>query len=82
MKKDEVMLTYAEINAQFQNASISFEEFLLQNKVTKGREFRKYLRSIRKACKETIDKSLVYEKDLRERKRGKNAGWQIHRASY
>ena len=68
-KKEEVMLSFAEINQKLQEASISFEEFLMEEKVTKGRDFRRYLRSIRDTCKETIRKSQDYEKTLRESKK-------------
>lgn len=68
MKKEEVMLCFAEINRQLNEASISFEDFLMQDKITKGRDFRRCLRTVRNSCIEAIRKSHEYEQTLRDRK--------------
>jgi len=68
MKQEEIMLLYAEINSILNKASLDLEEFVLQNKITRGRDLRRHLRNIRTTAKDTMEKSLEYEKLLRERK--------------
>lgn len=68
MNREEVLLAYANLNDLVNKASSDLDEFLLQNKVTRGREFRRRLREIRDICKDVKDKSLQYEKILRDDK--------------
>lgn len=68
MKQDEIMLLYAELNSILHKATVDLEEFVLQNKITRGRDLRRHLRDMRQRCKETMDKSLDYERKLREAK--------------
>lgn len=71
MNKDEVMLAYAELNNTLQQANEDLAEFLLKNKLTRGRQYRNQIRLLRNQCKKAIQLSLEYEKHLRIQKKDK-----------
>ena len=75
MNKDEIVIKFAELTRLLDLSNDDFDNFLLKNKITSGRDFRRSLRNIRNTAEETIKLSLSLEKQIREdKKEKKNAG--------
>jgi len=68
MRKEEVVLKFAELTRLIDVSNDDFDNFLLKNKITSGRDFRRSLRNIRNAAEEAIKLSLALEKDIRKQK--------------
>ena len=68
MKKEQVVLKFAELTRLIDVSNDDFDNFLLKNKITSGRDFRRSLRNIRNTAEEAIKLSLALEKDIRKQK--------------
>ncbi len=62
MNKEDVVLKFAELTRLLDISNDDFDNFLLKNKITSGRDFRRSLRNIRNTAEEAIKLSLSLEK--------------------
>lgn len=71
MNKEDVVLKFAELTRLLDVSNDDFDNFLLKNKITSGRDFRRSLRNIRNTAEEAIKLSLSLEKQIRQEKKEK-----------
>ncbi len=71
MNKEDVVLKFAELTRLLDISNDDFDNFLLKNKITSGRDFRRSLRNIRNTAEEAIKLSLSLEKQIRQEKKEK-----------
>jgi len=74
MEKETVILKFTELVALLHLCNDDFDNFLINNKITSGRDFRRTLRSIRDISKECIKLSLDLEHNIRDKKKEKKNG--------
>lgn len=68
--KDEVVLEFAQIVSVVNEAHIYLEDFVLKEKVSTGRDFRRQIRQTRDLCKQLLKTSLEWEKGTRSQRKG------------
>jgi len=71
MQKEEVILKFTDLVRLLDVSNDDFDKFLISNKITSGRDFRRSLRHIRNTADETIKLSLALEKQIREERKEK-----------
>ena len=71
MNKEDVVIKFAELTRLLDITNDDFDNFLLKNKITSGRDFRRSLRHIRNTAEEAIKLSLTLEKQIRQEKKEK-----------
>jgi len=71
MQKEEVILKFTDLVRLLDVSNDDFDKFLISNKITSGRDFRRSLRKIRNTAEETIKLSLALEKQIREERKEK-----------
>lgn len=71
MQKEEVILKFTDLVRLLDVSNDDFDKFLISNKITSGRDFRRSLRQIRNTAEETIKLSLALEKQIREERKEK-----------
>lgn len=71
MNKEDVVIKFAELTRLLDITNDDFDNFLLKNKITSGRDFRRSLRQIRNTAEEAIKLSLTLEKQIRQEKKEK-----------
>ena len=65
-KKDKLILEFADIVATINATHTHMDEFILKEKVSTGRDFRRQLRITRDLCKGLLKSSLDWEKQTRK----------------
>jgi hypothetical protein len=70
-EKNKVVLTFADLISLVNESNDEFDNFLIGNKITSGRDFRRKLRKIRDTSTDVIKLSLALEKKIREDKKEK-----------
>jgi hypothetical protein len=69
-EQEKIILKFADILGTINSANAELDRFVLKERVTAGRDFRRKFRVLRDLCKEIITVSQEYEKTIREDKKG------------
>lgn len=70
-QQEKIILKFADVLATIRGAEAELDRFVLKDKVTAGRDFRRKFRMMRDLCKEIISESKEYEKQIRQEKKDK-----------
>lgn len=68
--KDELVLEFAQIVSVVNETHTYLDDFILKEKVSTGRDFRRQIRQTRDLCKQLLKTSLEWEKQTRSQRKG------------
>ena len=68
-EKDDLILEFAEIVHTINGTHSYLDDFILKNKVSTGRDFRRQLRITRDLCKSLLKSSLEWERQVRKNRK-------------